>query len=152
MSSNQNIINGLQTIVTSLSQQADGHALQSRVFQNQGFSKLAQKYADHAAEERGYVDQITDRILDLHGEVGNQAKQEMSICTDAVEWLKYDIEVSRKGLAGLLPIIEASKDDLTTYDILKEYYKDEEDDMHWGEQQLDLIALVGKENWLCQQL
>lgn len=152
MSNNNNIMASLQAIVTTLSQQADGHAIQSRVFENQGFAKLAQKYAEHTAEERGYVDQITDRILDLGGEVGNQSKQETSVCKDAVEWIKYDLQVSRDGLVGLLSLIQAARDDLTTYDILKEYYKDEEKDLYWGEQQLDLIEMIGKENWLCQQM
>ena len=63
------ILEGLQIIVTDLAQQADGHAIQSRVFYSQGFDKLGEKYAEHASEERGYVDQCIDRILDLGGEV-----------------------------------------------------------------------------------
>ena len=66
---NEKVLEGLQAIVTGLSQQADGHQLQSRVFGAMGFSKLAEKYAEHAAEERGYVDKCADRILDLGGEV-----------------------------------------------------------------------------------
>src|SRR3712207_7865778 len=62
---NEKVIAGLQTIVTDLAQQADGHALQSRVFASEGFTKLAEKYAEHASEERGYVEQCTDRLLDL---------------------------------------------------------------------------------------
>ena len=68
MANKEKILEGLQTIVTDLAQQADGHAIQSRVFCSQGFDKLGEKYAEHAAEERGYVDQCVDRILDLSGE------------------------------------------------------------------------------------
>lgn len=71
------VIAGLQTIVTELSQQADGHLIQSRIF--------------------------------------------------------------------------AAQDDLTTFDILKAYYQDEEGDMYWAEQQLALIELIGKQNWLAKQ-
>ncbi len=39
------LIQGLQTIVTDLAQQADGHAIQSRIFASQGLVKLAKKYA-----------------------------------------------------------------------------------------------------------
>jgi len=150
--SNKKIIAGLQSIVTNLSQQADGHIIQSRIFGNQGFSKLSERYEEHAAEERGYVSQFIDRILDLGGEVSNESKQAMSNCADAVEWVKYDLQVSREGLEELSSIINESVNDLTTYDMLKEYYKDEEADMYWGEQQLDLINMIGKENWLCRQL
>lgn len=141
------IIEGLQAIVTGLSQQADGHDIQSRIFASQGLNKLADKYAEHAKEERGYVNQCIDRIIDLGGEVKNEAKKEAPVCKNALDWLKYDLQVSKDGLAWLASVIEKAKDDLTTYDILKEYYKDEETDMYWAEQQLDLIEMIGKENW-----
>ena len=147
MAQNEKVLEGLQVIVTDLAQQADGHAIQSRIFASQGFSKLADKYAEHADEERGYVKQCIDRLLDLGCEVKNGAKKETPVCMDAMEWVKYDLQVSKDGLAWLAGIVEAAKDDLTTYDILKEYYKDEESDMYWGEQQLELIEKIGKENW-----
>lgn len=148
----EQIIAGLQGIVTGLSQQADGHMIQSRIFAGQGFSKLADKYAEHAAEERGYVEKCIDRILDLGGDVKNEAKQEAPACTDAVEWVKYDLQVSRDGLAALAPLVKMAAEDLVTFDILSAYYKDEEEDLHWGEQQLELIEMIGRQNWLVQQL
>ena len=152
MSDNKQIIEGLQMIVTALAQQADGHALVSRVFAGQGFDKLAEKYAEHAAEERGYVDKCADRILDLGGELKLEAKQAGPICTDPVDWVKYDLQVSIDGLALLKGLIDAAAGDLTTYDLLKAYYQDEEEDMYWGQQQLELIEMIGKENWLVKQL
>ena len=148
----EQIIKGLQFIVTELAQQADGHALVSRVFAAQGFDKLAEKYAGHAAEERGYVDKCADRILDLGGELKLEAKKAAPICTDPIEWVKYDLQVSINGLAMLKDLVIAAADDYTTYDLLKAYYQDEEEDMYWGEQQLDLIEMIGKENWLIRQL
>ena len=148
----EQIIAGLQGIVTGLSQQADGHMIQSRIFAGQGFSKLAEKYAEHAAEERGYVEKCIDRILDLGGKVKNEAKKEAPVCDDAVEWVKYDLQVSKDGLAALAPLVKMAAEDLVTFDILSAYYKDEEEDLHWGEQQLELIEMIGRQNWLVQQL
>ena len=76
---NEKVIKGLQTIVTELAQQADGHALQSRIFAAQGFSKLAAKYAEHAVEERGWVEKCTDRLLDLGVDVKLEAKKEAPV-------------------------------------------------------------------------
>ena len=148
----EQMIAALQMIVTDLSQQADGHMIQSRIFAGQGFSKLAEKYAEHAAEERGYVEKCIDRILDLGGEVKNEAKKEAPVCDDAVEWVKYDLQVSKDGLAALAPLVKMAAEDLVTFDILSAYYKDEEEDLHWGEQQLELIEMIGRQNWLVQQL
>lgn len=149
---NEKVIAGLQTIVTELAQQADGHAIQSRIFASEGFSKLAEKYAEHAAEERGYVDKCIDRLLDLGCDVKLEAKREAPVCKDLVDWLKYDLQVSIDGLAWLKEITEAAREDYTTFDILKEYYQDEEEDMYWGQAQLELIECIGKQNWLLQQL
>lgn len=149
---NEKVIAALQTIVTDLGQQADGHQVQSRIFASEGFSKLADKYAEHAEEERGYVTKCIDRLLDLGCEVKVEAKKEAPVCTDPIDWVKYDLEVSRAGLAWLKEITDEAIGDYTTYDILKEYYQDEEEDMYWGEEQLDLIEMIGRENWLVQQL
>ncbi|MBR2727253.1 MAG: hypothetical protein IKF51_00755 [Solobacterium sp.] len=49
-------------------------------------------------------------------------------------------------------IVGEAREDFTTYDLLKEYYQDEEEDMYWGEEQLDLIGMIGKGNQLVKQL
>ena len=152
MADTKKLIEGLQVIVTELAQQADGHAIQSKIFAAQGFSKLGEKYAEHATEERGYVDKCIDRILDLGGEVKNEAKKEAPVYTDVIEWIKYDLQVSKDGLAWLKDLTEEARDDYTTYDILKEYYQDEEEDMYWAEQQLELIEKIGLQNWLNHQI
>lgn len=152
MEINEMIIAGLQGIVTGLSQQADGHVIQSKIFAGKGYTKLAEKYAEHAAEERGYVDQCIGRILDLGGEVKNEEKAATPVYMDPIEWIKYDLEVSRSGLNGLTKLIEASVKDFVTFEILIAYYKDEEEDLHWGEQQLELIEKIGEQNWLIKQL
>lgn len=149
---NTKVIEGLQIIVTDLAQQADGHAIQSRIFAAQGFTKLAEKYAEHAVEERGWVEKCTDRLLDLGCDVKLEAKKEGPVYKDPVEWVKYDLEVSKAGLAWLHEITEEAREDYTTFDILKEYYQDEEEDMYWGEAQLELIEVIGKQNWLLQQV
>ncbi len=149
---NEKVIAGLQRIITDLGQQADGHQVQSRIFAAKGFTKLADKYAEHADEERGYVTKCIDRLLDLGCEVKLEAKKEAPVCADPVEWVKYDLEVSKAGLAWLKEIVEAAREDYTTFDILKEYYQDEEEDMYWGEAQLELIECIGKQNWILQQV
>lgn len=151
MENNQKVIEGLQIIVTDLSQQADGHAIQSRIFASQGLTKLAEKYAEHATEEREYVEKCIDRLLDLGVEVKNEAKKEAKVFTDPIEWLKYDLQISKDGLTWLSEIVELARTDYTTFDILKEYYQDEED-MYWGAQQLELIEVIGKQNWILRQV
>ncbi|MBQ3397770.1 MAG: hypothetical protein IJG51_02655 [Synergistaceae bacterium] len=152
MSDKAKILEGLQVIVTDLAQQADGHELQARIFASQGFTKLADKYAEHADEERGYVKKCADRILDLGGTLKLGDKKDAPLFTDAIEYMKYDLQVSKDGLAWLAGLVEEARIDYTTFDILKEYYQDEETDMYENEGQLALVEKIGKENWYIQQL
>ena len=152
MADKAKILAGLQVIVTDLEQQAAGHDIQARVFAAQGFTKLADKYKEHAEEERGYVIKCIDRIIDLGGEVKLEAKKAGPVCKDPLEFVKYDLQVSKDGLAWLAGLVEEARSDYTTYDILKEYYQDEEEDMYWGEGQLELIEKIGTQNWYIQQL
>ena len=152
MAQNEKLMDALQSIVTNLSQQADGHALESRILASKGYGKLAEKYAEHAAEERGHVEKIADRILDLGGVLSNEEKDTMPLCENPVEWIKIDLKISVEGLSMLKKIISLAAEDFTTYDLLKDYYKDEEEDMYWGQQQLELIEAIGVQNWLVQQL
>lgn len=152
MADKDKLIKGMQVIVTELSQQADGHAIESRLFGAAGLTKLQEKYAEHAEEERGYVIKCIDRILDLGGEVKLEAKKEGFVTKDPVAWLKYDLQVSKDGLEFLKSLVEEARDDYSTFDILKEYYQDEEEDMYWGEQQLELIECIGVQNWILRQI
>ena len=147
MADKAKILEGLQVIVTDLEQQAAGHDIQSRIFAAQGFTKLEAKYKEHAEEERGYVTKCIDRILDLGGEVKLEAKKAAPVCKDPLDFVKYDLQVSKDGLAWLGELVEEARGDYTTYDILKEYYQDEEEDMYWGEGQLELIEKIGLQNW-----
>ena len=152
MSDKAKIIEGLQVIVTDLAQQADGHELQARIFASQGFTKLADKYKDHASEERGYVTKCADRILDLGGTLKLGAKKDAPLFTDAIEYMKYDLQVSKDGLAWLAGLVEEARSDYATFDILKEYYMDEETDMYESEQELALVECIGKTNWYARQV
>ena len=143
---------GMQVIVTQLSQQADGHLIQSKIFASQGLTKLAKQYEEHAEEERGYVSKCIERLIDLGCEVKLEDKKAAPIFCDVEEYLKYDLQVSKDGLKWLAEIVKASVSDLTTFGILADYYKDEEKDMYETEQQLELIKLIGKQNWLAKQL
>lgn len=147
----QKSIEVLQFFATNLNVQSFGHKIQGKVFGTLGLSKLAEKYAEHSVEEAGYVDQFIDRILYLGGEGKVEATQSQPIFTNPVDFLKFDLEVSIKGIEFLRAQMELVKDDITTFDILKVYLKDEED-MYWTQGQLQLIDCIGLQNWLVKQL
>ncbi len=148
----QNTIQILQAYATGLAAQSMQHKVQSKVFKAQGLDKLAEKYASHSTEEMEWVDKMYDRILDLGGDPKVAAAPEQTVYEDAVEFLKADLEVSVREVPRLGQVTLSLAEDMTTYDLMKGYYQDEEEDMYWMDQQLKLIELIGKQNWLIKQL
>ena len=149
---NQRSIQALQAYATGLAAQSLQHKIQGKLFASQGFSKLGEKYAEHAEEEMGWVDKFIDRIIDLGGQPKVEAAPAMPVTDDPVEYIKADVEVSRREVPVLMQLTTSLSDDFKTYDLLRDYALDEEEDMYWSEQQLELIAKIGLQNWLVKQL
>jgi len=149
---NQKSIQALQAYATGLAAQSLQHKIQGKVFASQGFSKLGEKFAEHAEEEMGWVDKFIDRIIDLGGQPKVEAAPAMPVTDDPVEYIKADVEVSRREVPVLMQLTTSLSDDFKTYDLLRDYALDEEEDMYWSEQQLELIAKIGLQNWLVKQL
>lgn len=141
-------IEALQFFITNLNAQSFQHKLQAKIFGSQGFKKLEQKYLEHAEEEQGFVNQFIDRLLDLGGELKQEAVNAQPLCKDPIEFLKVDFKVSVDGIELLRKCIDTIQEDLTTFDLMKAYLKDEEDDMYWSEEQLGLIDCIGPQLWL----
>lgn len=95
---------------------------------------------------------MVERILDLGGEVKLQDRKGAPIVSDPLEWIKYDLEVSKEGVSLLSELVEYSRPDYKTFDILEAYYIDEEEDLLWSESQIELIEKIGYENWLVKYL
>ena len=148
MSNKEETIKALQQIVTGLAGNSFQHRIQSKIFASQGFTKLGEKYAQHAAEEMNFVEQFIDRILDLGGKVEQQPQESQPIYEDVLEFIKADYQVSVNGIKLLNGMMESGIFDITTYDLMKEYLKDEEEDMYWSEEQIELAEKIGFQNFL----
>lgn len=148
----QNSIQILQAYATGLAAQSMQHKVQSKVFKSMGLTKLAEKYADHSTEEMEWVDKFVDRIIDLGGEAKVEAAPAQAIYKDPVAFIKADLEVSEREVPRLGEITLSVAADMTTFDLLKGYYQDEEEDMFWMRGQLELIECIGLQNWIIRQL
>lgn len=71
---------------------------------------------------------------------------------DPVEYLKADLLIQQPGADLLRKCMSLVSEDATTYDILKAYLLDEEEDLYWSESKVELIDRIGVQNRLVQQL
>ena len=145
-------IEALQFFVTHLAEGAMVHKQQGMIFKSQGFTKLGQKYIDHFNEEMGWVEKFTERILDLGGDVKFEGMKSRELISDPVEYVKADLAIQGPGVEMLLKCMEGVAAVPNTYDLLKDYLKDEEEDLFWSQGAVELIEKIGTQNWLLLQL
>lgn len=145
-------IEALHFFATGLSEGALVHKLQGQIFKSQGFTKLGEKYIEHFNEEMGWVEKFYDRILDLGGEVKFEGAKARDLVCDAVEYVNTDLKIQEAGVEILYKCMEGLHDDPTTYDIMKAYLADEEEDLYWSQNQIELMEKIGVQNWLIAQM
>lgn len=139
-------------IVNELAGSAFVHKMQGHLFKSQGFDKLGQKYLDHYTEEMGWVEKYTDRLLDLGCVPTVKLNNETALIEDPKAYLEADLKLQKEGVEMLYKVMPEIANDPTTYDITKAYLLDEEEDLYWDEEQLDLIEKIGYQNWLIRQM
>ena len=145
-------IEALQFFVTHLAEGAMVHKQQGMIFNAQGFTKLGQKYIDHFGEEMGWVEKFTERILDLGGEIKFEGMQSRELISNPIDYIKADLKIQEEGVEMLYKCMEGLINDPTTYDIMKAYLVDEEEDLYWSQGALEMIECIGVQNWLLRQL
>ncbi|WGE43866.1 hypothetical protein NYR65_08115 [Actinobacillus equuli subsp. equuli] len=99
-----------------------------------------------------FIAQFHNRILDLDGEIRQDEIPARQIFNDIEDFLAYDLKASLDGLPIIEDVLNAGYLDITSYDLIKEYYKDEEEDLNWTKSQIDLIQAVGKQVYLAKML
>ena len=145
-------IEALQFFVTGLTEGALVHKMQGQIFKSQGFAKLGEKYINHFNEEMGWVEKFVERMLDLGGNMKFDGAKARDLICDPLEYIKADLEIQKAGVDLLYKCCETLINDPTTYDIMKAYLADEEEDLYWSEGTLEMIEKIGKQNWLFTQL
>ncbi len=145
-------IEALQFFVTGLTEGALVHKMQGQIFKSQGFEKLGKKYVDHFTEEMEWVEKFVERILDLGGEIKFDGAKSRELISNPIEYIKADLDIQKAGVDLLYKCMETLTNDPTTYDIMKAYLADEEEDLYWSQGALEMIECIGAQNWLFTQI
>ncbi len=148
----QNSLKAIQLFATGLAEGAYVHKLQGQLFKSKGLNKLGDKYINHFSEEMGWVEKFIDRILDLGGEIKFEGMKERALVDDPVAYIQEDLKIQEAGVDMLYKCMETLINDPTTYEIMKDYLKDEEEDLYWSQNALELVERIGKQNWYFTQV
>lgn len=131
-----------------------GHA---QLFRFHGYTKLADKYEEEAAEELGHANKLIWRVKQLGGTpayMGPLVSKPMETCV-VKDILKSDLAIEEKVLESLTPLnqmAEGEETDYETSNVLRELIHDTESHITWLSQQLELMEELGVNNYLQAQL
>ena len=91
-------------------------------------------------------------VGDLGGEVKVEKHEARALCYDPVEYIKEDLKIQEPGVELLRKCMGSVSEDYLTFDILKAYLADEEEDLYWSQGALEMIEKIGAQNWLMKQM
>ncbi|MDR0288910.1 MAG: bacterioferritin [Rickettsiales bacterium] len=134
--------------------------LHSTILKDSGINKLAEKMKDELDEELEHANKLAERVLLLKGVPNFQDTNEISkydgkFTKDTIrKILEDDLKLEEEGLKDYREAISVAEKerDFVSVILLEEILKNEEEHYHWIEEQIDLIELIGVENYLKTQM
>lgn len=136
------------------------YLLHFAVLKDSGINRLAERMKNELNEELEHANKLAERILFLKGVPNFQDTNEISkydgkFTKDTVRKILEDnLELEYKGLKDYKEAISAAEKekDFVSVILLEELLKNEEEDFQWIEEQINLIELIGVENYLTTQI
>ncbi len=123
--------------------------LHSRMFEDWGLTKLAEKEYEESIDEMKHADELTKRILFLEGLPNLQDLGKLMIGENVKEMLECDLRLEHMACPDLKEGIAycESVGDYVSRNLLSSILDAEEEHIDWLETQLSLIDRVGLENY-----
>lgn len=123
--------------------------LHSRMYQDWGLHKLADKEYEESIDEMKHADELTQRILFLEGLPNLQNLGKLLIGENTREMLECDLKLEMKACPDLKAGIAycESVGDFVSRDLLSSILDSEEEHIDWLETQISLIDRIGLENY-----
>lgn len=148
------VVKALNVILRNELTAINQYFLHAKMLKHQGFSKLAEKEYEESIDEMKHADTICERILLIGGLPNLQDLGKLMVGENPQEMLESDLKLEQKAHQDLIEsiaICEAEKD-ITSSNMLQDILKSEEDHYDWLRKQLDLIKVLGVENYLQTQV
>jgi bacterioferritin len=128
--------------------------LHAKMQENLGWVKLARYTRSESLDEMRHAEVLTDRILLLDGLPNYQRLFPLRIGQTVTQMFESDLAVETEAIDRLRRGIEYMRSvaDVTSANLFESILADEEHHVDYLETQLGLIAQLGEQNYLAQQI
>lgn len=154
MKGDPEILTALNELLTAELTAINQYYVHAKMCANWGYRRLAAKKMAESKEEMGHADKLIERILFLEGVPNMQRLFAVKVGEDPVEQHRVDLQLERDAaerLQRMIPLFR-QKGDVGSALQAEAMLQDEEEAIDWHEQQLALVATLGKEHYLAQQM
>ena len=144
------VIQNLNLILRNELTAINQYVLHARMLRHWGVKKLGEHEYHESIDEMRHADMLIERILFLDGLPNLQDLDKLLIGETVKEVLECDLKLEQKGMTDLrdgIVLAEAARD-YVSRDLLTTILKSEEEHVDFIETQLDLIRLIGIENYI----
>ena len=154
MQGNPQVITLLNEVLTGELTAINQYFIHARLCENWGYQRLWKKIRHESIDEMKHADRLMARILYLDGMPNVQRYSKINVGQTVKEQFELDLGVEKDAIARLNAGIAlcVSVGDNGTRELLAEILVSEEEHADWLEQQLSLVAQVGEQNYLAEQL
>ena len=154
MQGDTDIIAALNDILTGELTAINQYFVHYKMLENWGYHRIAKKKREESIEEMKHADKLIERILFLDGVPNLQRLGPIRVGQEPIEMHKLDLSLEQEAVARLNKAIVLCLDkrDAGTREILEHVLTEEEDSIDWLEAQLKIVADIGRERYLSEQL
>lgn len=155
MKGDKKIIDILNGLLAGELAAIDQYLIHGEMYADMGFPRLAERALHESDHERRHARALIRRILFLNGKPNVTDRTPLDIGNSVPEMLKSDLEVEYHVVSELRKAIAACEkaQDYVTREMLVTQLDDTEmDHAYWLEKQLQLIELVGLQNYQQSQM
>src|SRR5437588_7686571 len=127
---------------------------QAKMNKNWGYMKLAAKHYEESIGEMKHAEKLIDRILFLEGTPEIARYDVIRVGTDVKEQFENDLKLEMSGVQHYNYVIELCTQlkDNGSRELVEPILTESEEHVDWLETQLGLIAAVGLQNYLTEQI
>jgi bacterioferritin len=154
MQGNPLVIDGLNRALTIELTAINQYFCQSKMCKNWGFLKLARKHYEESIGEMKHADKIIDRVLFLEGTPEIARYDVIRVGTNVKEQFENDLRLEVGGVDAYNELVDLCirVKDNGTHKLALDILEESEEHVDWLETQLGLIAAVGLERYLSEQM
>lgn len=154
MKGNDQVIEALNAGLTIELTAINLYFIHSKMLSNWGLKKLADYYYKESIEEMKHADEVIDRILFLDGVPAISRYDVINVGDTPQAMIENGMELEIKGASTYNEAVKLAADvkDNSSRELMERMVVESEQSIDWAEAQLDLIKMVGIENYLSQQI